>query len=343
MGGTGMLRLTINFFERHCGLLLLVFLLPILTLTLAFSSSQAQSTCGAIRPGSWTTVVSGEIQPGSGRSQESPEFTDGHIELLDDCAETFVLYGGGASFTFVRSDKSNFGSLVYSYISPDYTIRLDVDTPERMQGVSLSMAGVSRRFELAYHGETARAPECDCPGLDNFLAERMAESRAMQALYRNPTYWERPSGWPPPPTGEFETDSLWNGNVYDRVIDAIASGQSYRDAIAALDPRVERTVDLSRPQTEAEAGTRFAGGTNAESCQITLGDAHLDSCFPRIEREQTRVHEGAHEAVCLSRRTSLDARYVEFVFEPTNKGLDEVAAYQADMDFISTWKSQNCN
>lgn len=34
--------------------------------------------------------------------------------------------------------------------------------------------------------------------------------------------------------------------------------------------------------------------------------------------------------------------YHNHLKNPRNKGLDEVAGYQADIDFISTWKAQNC-
>ena len=333
-------------------ILVSLFLGGILTFAFSSSSAQAQAVCVAPLSGPWSTAESDEIHAAEGRTYESPVFTSGRLELVGEYGEAFVLHGGGASYTFVRSDETKFGNVVYMYIDPTgaFTVRLDVETRERMKAVSVSQTGVSRRFTVNYQGSVPeRAPECDCPGLDAFLHERIEDGRKMQALYANPAYWERPPGWPPPPTLEHETDS-WNGNTYDRVIDGMATGKSYGEAVAELLPQEAGeegdgglTVDPSRPQTAEESGTLLTASTNPKTCEITVGDAHFDTSFPWIAREQTLVHEQTHKAECRRRHLGLDREpYHEHLKNPRNKALDEVAAYQADIDFISTWKAQNC-
>ncbi|MCH7638773.1 MAG: hypothetical protein IH855_04855 [Bacteroidetes bacterium] len=284
-------------------ILVSVFLGGILTFAFSSSSAQAQAVCVAPLSGPWSTAESDEIRAAEGLTYESPPvFTSGRLELVGEYGEAFVLHGGGASYTFVRSDSSNFGNVVYTYIDPTntFTVRLDVETRERMLGMSVSQAGVSRRFTVNYQGSVPeRAPECDCPGLDAFLHKRIEDGRKMQALYANPAYWERPPGWPPPPTVEFDTDP-WNGNTYDRVIDGLATGKSYGEAVEAARPPTAggHGVDPTRPQTAEESGTILAGSTNPVSCEITLGDAHFGTDFPWIAREQTLVHEQTHETEC---------------------------------------------
>ena len=341
-------------------ILVSVFLGGILTFAFSSSSAQAQAVC-VVAPlsGPWSSVGTGEIHAAEVLIYESPPlFASVRLELVEygvpfagEYGEAFVLHIRGRSYTFVRSDSSNFGNVVYTYSDPTITIWLNLETRERMlgmsvlQGVIFPFGGVvSRRFTLKYQGSVPeRAPECDCPGLDAFLHERIEDGRKMQALYANPAYWERPPGWPPPHPVEFYADS-WNGNTYDRVIDGLASGQSYREAVAAARPPTVggQGVGPSRPQTAEESGTILAGSTNPVSCEITLGDSHFGTSFPWIAREQTLVHEQTHETECKRRRGLYEDTYRDHLTNPRNKGLDEVAGYEADIDFISTWKAQNC-
>ena len=331
-------------------MLVSVFLGGILTFAFSSSSAQAQAVCVAPLSGPWSTVESGEIREPAGTIENSI-LTDGRLELVGEYGGAFVLHGGGASYTFVRSDETKFGNVVYMYIDPTgaFTVRLDVETRERMKAVSVSQTGVSRRFTVNYQGSVPeRAPECDCPGLDAFLHERIEDGRKMQALYANPAYWERPPGWPPPPTGEFDTDP-WNGNTYDRVIDGLATGKSYGEAVEELLPQEAGeegdgglTVDPSRPQTAEESGTLLTASTNPKTCEITINNAHFGTPFPWIAREQTLVHEQTHRGECQRRDEVYLDTYNNHLKNPRNKGLDEVAGYQADINFISTWKAQNC-
>lgn len=172
--------------------------------------------------------------------------------------------------------------------------------------------------------------ECNCKDeLEVWISQQTAAAEKFRSAYANPEYHERPAGVPA---------KHWDANVYDDMIALmIGRGMTHAEAakvaVEAHFPNGEQVVDSAN--SDVDTGTVTAAETNTSNCVITYTEAHRTSCYPGVEHESTVVHETVHKGACF-------ARGIEGSNSVADEGQEEARAYQAEIDFLSSFIDKNC-
>lgn len=192
-----------------------------------------------------------------------------------------------------------------------------------------------------------RRYECRCvEHLQKWIDERIEETERFQAAYQNPEYRQRPPEVPPEELGKARK---WTTSLYaDIVATIVGNGVSYQEAVnhvvdakfpkEALDSEGFDSGDTegnAEGGTEVDTGTVTAGGVNLKTCEVTYSDSYKQRCYPALNLESTVVHEGVHVATCKSNRLAPFPGVEGFAD-------DEVAAHQAEIDFLKNFIPKNC-
>lgn len=323
----------------------------------------AQENCpAAIRSGTWDTWLAGT---GTGRVtggnflsfvQSQPASARGEADIdASACDGSFILQmpnhrffmeatGAGQEFKGSVNAQGMNWSMTLQRLS-DTQLAGGFEAATVAAGISISV-GVTG-LGMQSQPNLAELPViCHCrTHLGSFIEEKLRSNRAYRDAYANAAWRQRPPSWPQ----QDPMLEIWYVKTYNRIIDLVVLGYSYQQAA----DRVWENSDTAGnpeeldyvPPSQGGAGAaseQGSGGVEYESvqmayvddqCQLHLGDAYLDSCYPEIERDGTLIHEGVHVADC---QAGLQSGNVP------NHAAQEVRAYEAEITWLEAWLPQNC-
>lgn len=263
---------------------------------------------------------------------------------VHSCGDGFDLRGGGEEWTFSREDdESNLYATELSLPNGIYRIEMEATADTLLSGVIKVIGGgfaLTRELSYAYRGREARQrSECACrERLKDTIEKWIAEARKWRDLYAMKRHRRAPPGWP--------EGKRWNANTYDDFLGYVATRKTEKNAVRDFLAKVERgKVDASAPSSGQNSPTTTTAYTDADECQVHLGNAHLTGCFPRLRAEATLAHEAVHANQCCeferSHRLSTE-RYEERLTNVDYFADGEVAAYEAEIKFLRDWIPEHC-
>lgn len=328
------------------------------------TAAHAQESCPAsVRSGTWDAWVAGT---GTGRVtgsnfmsfvQSQPASARGKAQIdTSACDGTFLLQMPRFSFRMSPTDQGSAGagqafSGAAEFQGMGWGVTLQRLGDDRLAGgfeVNSGIAGV--RTSVGVTGLGLQYPErqgetplaCQCRShLEAFIEEKLRSNRAYRDAFANPAWRQRPASWPP----QDPILEIWYVKTYNRVIDLIVLGQSYQEAVDRVWANSDTAGNPKGPDYVPASAGGAAGGSAApeyesvqmafvdDKCQLNLGNAYLDSCYPEIEREGTLIHEGVHVADC---KAGLQSGKIHI------HANQEVRAYETEIAWLESWVPQNC-
>lgn len=336
------------------------------------SASLSEDICPApVYSGQWTAQMVGQVDlemflDNIGAYTSSTPASATYDAVVDGsaCDGSFVL-SLSTSVTTLRMPLTPSADDRYVFAGSTDHNEMTWDMRLRVQASDSMAAGYGALFDgvpdaivqannlglaLRYRGNSGgNRPECTCRSqLEKFIATSLDSNRKYRDAYANTEWRKRPVSWPPDQGSIF---GMWKQSTYNRVIDLIVLGLPYQEAV---DRVLENSNSLGDkkdapdylpPETgELATGSDSSGSAAPEyetvmlaqvdsDCNLTLGDAFTDSCFPEIEMEGTLAHEAVHIADC---KAGKNRSRIE------NHAEQEVRAYQAEIDFLENWIPSNC-
>ncbi len=333
-------------------------------------AGHAQENCpAAINSGTWDTWLAGT---GTGRVtggnflnfvQSQPASARGEANIdASACDGSFILQmpnhrfimeatdpdsaGSGQEFTGNINAQGMNWSMTLQRLS-DSQLAGGFEAATAAGGISISV-GVTG-LGVQYQPNLAELPLiCHCRAhLESFIEEKLRSNRTYRDAYATEAWRQRPPSWPQ----QDPMLEIWYVKTYNRIIDLVVLGHTYQQAV----DRVWENSDTAGNPEEPDYIPPSQGGAGAaatseqgsgeveyesvqmafvdDQCQLHLGDAYLDSCYPEIEREGTLIHEGVHVADC---QAGLQSGNI------ANHAAQEVRAYEAEIAWLEDWLPQNC-
>ncbi len=270
-----------------------------------------------VRPGLWELTHAPGIRTSAGffvggKGKKTVEvFGERHGEQIS-------VADGNRSLVLHRREGTRYATEPEVHSERNVTMKItyamSVSSPELME-VDLEISGLAggfpaggkRAITFRFKADApARQAECECKGLDEYLAERVDSNEKLRDLYGNPRYQERPPAFP--------ADMNWEAEEYELLINQMAKGNTYADAVQAV-------LDQTRA---SDSGAGDPG-----------------NCFRWIYFDELSHHMSLHSTRCVAMKAE-PRTWSDNMNIPRELGLEEARAYQATIEWLERWKADHC-